>query len=407
MDIFTDDGRRELAVYTVKSSRIGIYGPWSKDRVRITYVDTDLECVDLARRLAIECLRAGARTTILPTNASFERDCLEAIPEELLVAMDPLAREVSKATTCKIFVGMEEDPNSLKGIESKAALGAENSKIIREEYDKRSGRFLYIGFPIAHAAPAYGLSAAQLRHAFESAFRGAVSPVTKALCNYYRIKLQGSRIRIFDCNGTDLRMERGSRPILMDDGYISDEDIAIGDVAGNLPSGETFLSPIEESVTGRIVFERKNVIPDFGEVEGLVWDFKEGRIAGFDARKGRDRFAAFLDAHTGGKDVFAELGVGCNIGAQYTGGIIIIDEKEAWMDPMKESDPKPCDIEDTIHTAIGGNTGTYGGKNSASNHWDVIRPMKGTTVTVDGEVIMFDGHPTDEKLFYQCLEEAA
>jgi len=106
-------------------------------------------------------------------------------------------------------------------------------------------------------------------------------------------------------------------------------------------------------------------------------EFKDGKVVRYSAEKGEENFTKFLDANTGEKDRIAELGIGCNSGAEYTGGSIIVDEK----------------IFRTIHIAIGNNTGAYHGKNKASSHLDMIKSMVHGQLFVDGELIMERGEP--------------
>jgi aminopeptidase len=197
------------------------------------------------------------------------------------------------------------------------------------------------------------------------------------LCNYYHEALEGgNRVEITDADGTDLSFRIEGRPVLVDDAIISTEDIRGGDVGLNIPSGEAFLAPLETTAEGQILFDEV-AIPGFGKCRGLELKFKRGKISRYSANKGRENFARFLRANTGEKDRIAELGIGCNKGAEYTGGSIIVDEK----------------IFGTLHIAIGNNTGAYHGKNKASSHLDMIKDMKDGELLVDGKTVMKHGKP--------------
>jgi len=144
----------------------------------------------------------------------------------------------------------------------------------------------------------------------------------------------------------------------------------------NIPCGEVFVAPLETTANGSILFDEV-AVPGFGKVTNLRLKFAEGRVVSVSADDGADRFNKFLDANTGDKDRIAELGIGCNPGAEYTGGSIIVDEK----------------IYGTIHVAIGNNTGAYHGINKASSHLDMIKSMKQGELYVDGKLVMKDGSP--------------
>ena len=97
----------------------------------------------------------------------------------------------------------------------------------------------------------------------------------------------------------------------------------------------------------------------------------------FTAKRGLENFVKFLDANSGEKDRIAELGIGCNPGAKYTNGSIIVDEK----------------IYRTVHIAVGNNIGAYHGKNRASSHLDMIKFMDEGSLHVDGRLVMDKGQP--------------
>ncbi|MEN3037186.1 MAG: aminopeptidase, partial [Candidatus Methanosuratincola petrocarbonis] len=166
------------------------------------------------------------------------------------------------------------------------------------------------------------------------------------------------------------------RPVIVDDGIISREDMENGDVGLNIPSGEVFIAPLETSANGYITFPVV-VIPGFGRIDRLRLEFRDGKVASYSAESGAERFTKFLESNTGEKDRIAELGIGCNPGAEFTGGSIIIDEK----------------IYRTVHIAIGNNTGSYHGTNQASSHLDMIKDMRGGQLFFDGKLVMEDGEP--------------
>ncbi len=201
--------------------------------------------------------------------------------------------------------------------------------------------------------------------------------MTAEVARHYRKALTGKKeVRIVADDGTDLSFEITDRPLLVDDGIISEEDVKVGDVGNNIPSGEMFVAPLETTANGTLKIEHA-AVPPFGKVKGFTAHFKEGRVEDFEAVSGKDVFRKFLDANTGDKDRIAELGIGCNPGAEYTGGSIIIDEK----------------IFRTIHIAIGNNQGAYHGTNRASSHLDMIKDMRRGRMYADGELVMKNGGP--------------
>lgn len=347
------------------------------EEVRIVYNTTDPSCVKFAEIVEEECWRVGAHTMLVPDSSVRDRRHYELKPEESLKEMSRMSKALAKAIDVTIYIGEEDDPNWAKGLAHKIKLSAPVREKIREILDKRKVRWAYFGWPVPGAARGYGCPVKRFREIFFDCIRETFRERLLDTCEIYRKSLEKkSIIRITADDGTDLKFSIKKRPVLVDDGVISDEDMKRGDVGVNIPAGEVFVAPIETSADGKILFDEV-AIPGFGKIEELELAFRRGKIEKFDAEKGAEVFKKFLDANTGEKDRIAEFGIGTNRMAKYTGGSIIIDEK----------------IFGTIHIAIGNNRGAYHGKNRASCHLDMIKDMSRGEVTADGITIMKNGKP--------------
>lgn len=347
------------------------------DAVRILYNRTDPTCEKFSRMVEEECWRTGAHTLFLGFSSGRDRLNFLLKPEKSLREMSPFARAIAESADVRIFIGEEDDPRWAMGLANKFKLTAPIREKLHTIADRRKTRWAYFGWPIPGAARSYGLPAARFRKIFFDSIRQTFKPGLLRICGQYSRALKGRKnVRIVADDGTNLKFRIWGRPVLVDDGVISPQDLKVGDVGNNIPAGEVFLAPLEYSAEGRIKFEGV-AIPGFGMVSGLELNFRGGKIAGYGAKKGREIFKKFLGANTGQKDRIAEFGIGTNKGAAYTGGSIIIDEK----------------IFGTIHIAIGANRGTYHGKNRASSHLDMIKDMRGGKVFADDDLIMNFGKP--------------
>ncbi|MEL6637590.1 MAG: aminopeptidase [Bacteroidota bacterium] len=125
----------------------------------------------------------------------------------------------------------------------------------------------------------------------------------------------------------------------------------------NMPSGEVYTSPVEESVNGVIHFSYPAVYMGH-EVEGVTLWVKDGMVEKWEARRGQD----FLDRifQIDGARRFGEAAVGTNYNINRFTKNILFDEK----------------IGGTVHMAIGQSYLQTGGKNKSSIHWDMIANMK-------------------------------
>jgi len=360
-----------------RSMRIG-KGRGKHDAVRIVYNRTDQSCEKFAFKVEEECWRVGAHT--LSLGYSSERQKLKYMlsPEESLREMSPFAEAIARQADVLIFIGEEDEPNWASGLTAKIKLTAPIRKRLHEITDRRRTRWAVFGWPVPRAASAYGFPVRRFRGIFFNSIRKTFTRKLLELCEFYRAALaRRNEVRIVADDGTDLVFKIKGRPVLVDDGMISREDLARGDVGVNIPAGEIFIAPLETSANGKILFEQV-AIPGFGKLEGLKLKFKSGKVVSYEAVRGRQNFTKFLRANTGEKDRIGEFGIGTNPGAAYTGGSIIVDEK----------------IFGTIHIAIGNNRGAYHGKNRASSHLDLIKDMRRGQVFVDDELVMDRGKPT-------------
>jgi leucyl aminopeptidase (aminopeptidase T) len=176
-------------------------------------------------------------------------------------------------------------------------------------------------------------------------------------------------------SGTDIIMGIGGRD------FETDVEIKNG-AMGNLPAGEIWCAPVEDSAQGVIVADGS--IGDLGAIKKpLTIVVKGGKVqdvkGGTPALLGKlDKFLKVDEMAT----VIGELGIGLNPGARITGNLLE-DEKAGG----------------TAHIAFGNNTDMPGGKNTSKTHRDFLFHRPTLTVTFsDGrqETILKDGKPTNE-----------
>jgi aminopeptidase len=147
-----------------------------------------------------------------------------------------------------------------------------------------------------------------------------------------------------------------------------------GDGRHNMPCGEVFTGPVEDSANGEIYF-RVPVAVGGREVSGVRLRFVGGRVVEASAEKGEEFLNAMLGADEGAR-YLGELGIGTNYGIRRATKNILFDEK----------------LGGTVHLAIGRSYEKTGGKNDSSVHWDLICDLReGGELYADGELIEKDG----------------
>ena len=142
----------------------------------------------------------------------------------------------------------------------------------------------------------------------------------------------------------------------------------------NMPSGEIYTGPVEESVNGWVRFTYP-AIRDGREVEGVEFEFKQGKVVRATAKKNESYLLSQLGSDPGAS-YLGEFAVGTNYGISKFTKNILFDEK----------------IAGTIHMAVGAGYPDTGSKNRSAVHWDFICDMrKDSEITVDGTLFYKDG----------------
>ncbi|MHA1709768.1 MAG: aminopeptidase [Candidatus Baldrarchaeia archaeon] len=165
----------------------------------------------------------------------------------------------------------------------------------------------------------------------------------------------------FVAEDTDLTVRVDGRVWVNDDGH------------ENMPGGEVFTAPIEDSVEGRIRFTYPAIWRGV-EVEDVMLVFRKGEVVEARARRGEEFLRRILETDEGAKRV-GELAFGLNYYIDKFTKNILFDEK----------------IGGTIHMALGAAYPETGGKNVSAIHWDMIKDMKRGKVFADGDLIYENG----------------
>ena len=143
----------------------------------------------------------------------------------------------------------------------------------------------------------------------------------------------------------------------------------------NMPDGEIFTGPVEESVNGWIHFTFPAVSRGT-EVNGVKLKFQEGKVVEATADKNQAFLEKMLHVDTNA-GYLGEFAFGTNYGIQNHTKNILFDEK----------------IGGTFHIAFGAGYPQTGSKNKSAIHWDMICDLRGESeVYLDGELIYKDGH---------------
>lgn len=180
------------------------------------------------------------------------------------------------------------------------------------------------------------------------------------------------QVRLVTEAGTDLTFSIAGRPVYQDAGVLRGPG-----AYGNLPAGEAFVAPLEESAEGRVVIDLS--LGDIPLDEPVTLTFRGGRavaVEGGSAARELVRRLGTFDPRPGpgsgpgpgtgpGPWTLGEFGLGTNPGARLRGRAPL-DEK----------------VLGTAHIALGSNA-HFGGANEAETHYDCV--ISQPSIYLDGE----------------------
>ncbi len=312
---------------------------------------------EIARRGAYPILRIGF--VIWPSNPPWAAEA----PEDLLGEMAELDRFASDHMDARIT--MDAPENTHDGSE----LSPERFNLVKQAehyFFRRSmaGEIPWVScaYPTEALAQEAGLTLAQ----FEDALYGAClidwEQERERMSTYARRFDEADQVRIVGA-GTDLTLSLAGRTGHVDDGH------------ENMPGGEFFYSPLEDSASGTIEFSEFPTSYQGQRFAGVRLVFRDGTVVDASAAKNEAMLHALLDRDEGARRI-GELGIGCNPGITRPMSHVLFDEK----------------IDGSIHLALGQSYEKVGGKNSSSIHWDIVKDLRaGGRIELDGKLVQENG----------------
>jgi len=324
---------------------------------------------ELAKPLVVEIYRRLLQRDAgeIITDVQFEetRELLLGEASDERLAMFPtLKMHLAEHTDVYIQILASVNTKLLSGIDPARVARWRSSDARVRAYLTDNTRWVVTLYPTPGAAQDAEMSTAE----YEDFVYGAVDQDWEQLA-----RSQAGLKELLDAGGevvirgedTELTMRVDGRTFISADGKL------------NMPDGEVFTGPVENSVEGHIAFSYPAIYPAFGgrEVDGVHLWFEDGRVAKATATKGEDYLLALLDMD-GGSRYVGELGLGNNYRIDRFIKNILFDEK----------------IGGTVHVALGRGYPQTGSKNESGLHWDMIKDLRdGGEIYLDGTLIQKDG----------------
>lgn len=331
-------------------------------------LQVETPALPLARALVRRVLAAGAEPHLRLTYPEQSADVLELASAGLLSSPPHAQLEEIRRMDAYARVSAPDNAHHLEGVDHSRL--AAWSQRMREVTRHRVTQVRWVGtlFPTAGAAQAAGMTTdAYAEFVFGAMFLHDADPAARwrelgAQQQRWADRLaRADEVRILG-PGTDLRLSVKGRRWANSDGK------------RNMPSGEVFTGPIEESAEGVITFGIPSRVAGT-LVEGVRLRFREGRVIEASATRGQGLLDAQLDTDAGAR-YLGELGVGTNPHITFPTLQTLFDEK----------------ILGTVHLALGSSYPETGGRNESSIHWDLICDLREEgSVLLDGEPFLTNG----------------
>ena len=218
-----------------------------------------------------------------------------------------------------------------------------------------------------YPTPALAQEAGMSLEAFSDFLYGACLldwDAERARMNTYAERFEAADEVRLVAGDTDLQLSIAGRPMLVDAG------------GANMPGGEFFTSPVEDSAEGEIVFGEYPAVYNGREVRGIRLRFEGGKVVDASAEAGEDYLLELLELDDGARRL-GELGIGCNPGVTKHMKNTLFDEK----------------MDGTVHLALGNGLPDVGGENVSQLHWDIVKEMRaeGSRIELDGETVQESG----------------
>ena len=294
---------------------------------RVLIVMREPETFPLAREIYRQAIARGAFPQTLFTSVFFERDkLLEGTEEQVGWVPELFYKGMEWADVCFDLRGAT-NLHELSGVDT-ALVAAHRKAEGKISALRTSGtRWVIVRVPSPTLAQAAGTSTDTAMGVFFDACLIDWQAEELSLQAFAARLTGGKRLRLL-APSTDLSFSIEGRTFVAEAGHI------------NMPGGEIYTSPVEESVEGRITFESPGVFAGL-LMEKISLTFQGGKVVEASAESNNEFLRNILDTDVGARYV-GEFGIGTNRGLTFFSNDILYDEK----------------IYGTVHIALANESGT-------------------------------------------------
>jgi aminopeptidase len=333
----------------------------------------DVVTLPALREIYAAVLRAGGNPTLMLSDEYMARTFLREANDDQVAWLDPSQTLYYEQADVYIRIGGGSNTRAMTTIDAartQKVAAARRSWLNTRLTRSAEGNFKWVGawYPNEASAQEANMSLEEYEEFVYSAmFCDREDPVAE-----WRKTFAMQQSKIDWLKGKKHVVLRGPNVDLQ----LSIEDRVFLNAGGsrNMPDGEIFTGPVEESVNGWIRYSYPSIVGGRA-VSGIELRFQDGKVVEAKADQNDDLLQAQLNADAGSR-YLGEFAIGTNFGINRFTGNILFDEK----------------IGGTIHTAVGMGYPETGSKNRSAVHWDMICDMRNDSeILVDGELFYRNG----------------
>jgi len=330
---------------------------------------------ELFQAMYIETIKAGGHPLLLVGIEGIQELRYKYSSEEQLLYVDPIQKNLIKEFDSYIVIAGDYNTRKMSLVDPKLISKVQGSPASREIWEilmKRIGtkelKYLVLPFPCNSLAQEANMDLLSYFEFIKKAlFLDKDDPVKnwieveekqEEICRFLN---KVDNIKIIG-DDTELTISVKGRTWLNDCGHF------------NLPAGEIFTGPVEDSVNGHIRFTYPGIYQG-KEIENIFLEFKDGKVVKASADKGEELLKEILKIENA--DILGEFAIGTNYGISNFTKNMLFDEK----------------MGGTIHCALGSGIEEAGSKNKCGIHWDILKDMSlpGSKILADNKVIYEEG----------------
>ncbi|MFX1487711.1 MAG: aminopeptidase, partial [Promethearchaeota archaeon] len=322
-------------------------------------------CHDLLEEIGLSVLRKGGIPHITSTSDYYDESMFQDESIKVTTIEKTPLHYLKLIENIDAYIVIEplEDP-SIRNKVPKEKLDAYTKSIsplrdvlygFKEEYAPGK-KWCYAAWPSKKAADFYGIDYNLFEKFIVDGMSIPAENMTIIVKNLGEKFKNAKKIYVTDENGTDFWVSVENRSMILDDGIISDKQIELGDLGGNLPSGEVFFPPNETQGEGKIFCPLTKERHTHTIIKNVDLEFKDGKLL-LDKVTAENDLDILIEAFKQAEELdkknniseirtcnVGELGIGCNPVITKSIGYILTDEK----------------INGSVHVAFGFNK-SFGG----------------------------------------------